>query len=162
MTNTVASVMLSPFHSFSLASCIVRYRFRVSCWNEHHFVENDNFVPMVFHCATNDYCKLVRRRRRHLIKKLDRLKVALCLCACARAIASNNCFSVSVCCPKRPPANHIMGWIIYKENYNLTKAKVEKYIIAIEIVFLLRERLATAAAALAASVRIALDRLKMH
>lgn len=26
----------------------------------------------------------------------------------------------------RPPTNHIMGGIIYKENYNLTKAKVEK------------------------------------
>lgn len=150
--NAVACEALAILFSFIHA--LFRYiRIRASCWNTplcrkwhfsfgFHFATNDYFIDIPTETLPHRFC-----HRCHLIQFSDRLTTTMCarlqavafntLCVCAYV-------NVSACCPKRSPANHIMGWIIYKENYNLTKAKVEKYIIAIEIVFLLRERLAAA------------------
>lgn len=105
-------------------------------------LENDIFANG-FRCATNDYChrrKLSPQRIcRHsrLIQFSDRLIVPLCVRPLWTfvSVRYNAIERLCACCPKRPPANRIMGRIIYKEIYNLTKAKVKKYIIAIEIVF---------------------------
>lgn len=142
MTNIVACDALTNSFSF-ICLRFVRYRFG-SRAEANHFVGKWHFANG-FRCATNDDChrrKLSPQRicrHSHLIQFSDRLIVPLCVCL--RRLLTfvlfryNAIEGLCACCPKRPPANRIMGRIIYKEIYNLTKAKVKKYIIAIEIVF---------------------------